>query len=54
MLRLLAIAFVYALVLAAHLRKDRRKGSHPQKSHGNRYRTGGVKRILANVKKRRK
>ncbi len=54
MLRLLSIAFVYALVLAAHLKTSRKEGRHPEKSHGKRYRSGGVKRILANVKKRRK
>lgn len=34
MLRLLAASLVRAFVLTAHLRNDRRKGSHPQKSHG--------------------
>lgn len=36
MLRLLAIAFVYALFMAAHLRTSRKRGSHPEKSHGSR------------------
>lgn len=32
--RLFLLAFVYALALAAHLRTSRKKGSHPEKSHG--------------------
>lgn len=34
MIRLLFAALVYALVLTMHLKNDRRKGSHPQGTHG--------------------
>lgn len=47
MIRLLITTTLIFLVLFAHLRKDRRKGSHRQSKHGNRYRSEGGKRILA-------
>ncbi len=45
--RLAFMALLVFLALTTHLRTGRGRGSHPERRHGNRYRTEGGKRIIS-------